>query len=132
MLTLLGIKKVTKGIKSNEDTTKIPKKMNTPNTFAPLRPITPARVAIYPPQPTTVSEQRYGQGSGGTNGVTVITMILMILFPICMLAVAIWVSEGWLWGKKPSPAPLQVAMQPVQSPQSVTQAPVQPGGQWQS
>lgn len=77
---------MTKGIKS-----RIQKMYNnfTPNTFAPLRPITPARVAVWPPHPISsdvqsCGEQRYGATSNGSSA-SVASLIIISIITLALI-----------------------------------------------
>ena len=90
----------------------------TPNTFAPLRPITPARVAVWPPK-SSMCEQSYGQSNGGGSSVTVGTMVIMAIIVAVCIGLLIWLSRGYFhagFDKKP---PVVPSGAPTKSPQSV-------------
>ena len=76
----------------------------TPNAFAPLHPITPARVNIWPPQTTILAdhtmiyEQSYGASNGGTGsstGITIGTYIIVAVWTALSIFVIIWLSRGY-------------------------------------
>ena len=78
----------------------------TPNTFAPLRPITPARVNIWPPNPTeTVTERRYSQSSGGGGTTGIPDYIIMALFTLGALLLAIYIWRSMRKGAPKAQAP---------------------------
>ncbi len=57
--------------------------------FAPLHPVTPARVDIYPPRPA-VSNTRYAQSASSGSNVPVGTMAVMSIFTLGLLIAVIY------------------------------------------
>lgn len=84
-----------------------------PNLFSPLQPVTPSRVAVWPPKPTVraaehlttiANEQSYGQGNGGsTNDIGILTMVIMGIITLGLFVAAIYLGRDIFRSSKSSP-----------------------------
>lgn len=105
---------------------------HTPNVLAPLHPITPARVNVWPPQASNIAnrtmiyEQSYGASSNGgstnsNSGIDTGQYIVMGIFTALILFVIITMTYGFLqagFHKKP-----QVSTSSVINPSTSTNTP---------